>query len=185
MLSQKKKESKFPKMIPEKKIGVLKELKSCDRIFKGEPLVKQNMPTYNRKTDKVTREHYREHLDWMGNQDLCCLECGTRQNLELHHPVPQDNRTVVPFCSYCHRGEEKNIVDNKRGRAIKSPEDKGYESLLHKPSNGTFAVTLGYSLHNRTRSGEFNKKWNMDELLKTAESFVVFHENEIGRKLKK
>ena len=106
--------------------------------------------TDNRKADKVKRGDHKDYLQWLKHQPLQCLECGTLHNIELHHVDSQDDRTVVPFCSYCHRGDERQkriIYDTVHGNALAS-------------------VLKGFYLHRGTRSAEFRKKWT-DEILLT------------------
>ena len=120
---------------------------------KAAKLEKPNMPTDNRKANKVKRSQHRDYLEYFHAQGHECLECGTRVNIEAHHVVSQDNRTVVPFCSYCHRG------DDRQGRVFAN-----YEPLQN------FVNTIkGYYLHRGTRSAEFMEKWTDEKLLKIAD----------------
>lgn len=110
----------------------------------------------NRKKDKVKRGDYKEYVAWFHEQPLQCLECGTLYDIEADHINPQDDRTIVPFCSYCHRG------DNLRGRK--------FLILPVGNANNTFDfVTVGYYRTRGTRTAEFKAKWSDEVLLKIAE----------------
>lgn len=120
---------------------------------KAAKLEKPNMPTDNRKADKVKRSQHREYLEYFHVQGHACLECGTKANIEAHHVVPQDNRTITPFCTFCHRGDER------QGRKI----------LNNMQYNTKMDVAKGYYLHRGTRSAEFSEKWTDEKLLEIAD----------------
>lgn len=177
MLAKTKKQPKFPKNIPEKNSQVLKDFKSCDRIFNKNDSLKKNLNLIdNRKNSRITKKHFREHLVWMGNLPLRCLECGTMHNIELHHMIPQDNRTVVPFCSYCHRG------DLKDSREILIKE---YFPPVNGFSNFKNIVIEGYYMHRGTESARFNRKWDEEILFVISNAYLEEHKKEIGKELKK
>lgn len=127
---------------------------------KSAKLEKPNMPIDNRKANKVKRSQHRDYLEYFHAHGHECLECGTRANIEAHHVVPQDNRTVVPLCSYCHRGDN-------RDNCFICEDDNGV------PGNAPFAVVKGYYLHRGTRSAEFREKWTDEKLLEIADGLYA------------
>ena len=129
---------------------------------KAAKLEKPNMPTDNRKANKVKRSQRRDYLEYFHAHGHECLECGTRANIEAHHVVPQDNRTVVPFCSYCHR------LHNKNGALIVEYDDGN--------GNTPFSVLKGYCMHHGTKSAEFRAKWNDKKLLEIANKLYKEYE---------
>lgn len=123
---------------------------------KKEPLKKHFTHVDNRKQGKVKRSDHKEYVEWLKQQPLECLECGSLHSTELHHVDPQDSRTCVVFCSYCHRGDlrDKRHIINDKSQPV---------------ANCLNYVTKGYYLHRGTKSKVFKSKWSDDILLKIAE----------------
>jgi hypothetical protein len=162
MLQKKKKQPKFPKNIGGKKAD----------------LKKPNMPVDTRKFGNVKRGDHRDYLSWFHNQCFTCLECSS-PFIEADHINPQDDRTVVPFCSYCHRGDER------QGRPVLAPSGATKERFeaLHlgdMPRNTYHFVTKGFYRTRGTRMAEFKKRWPDDVLLKIAQSYHQKYLNEKG-----
>lgn len=162
MLQKKKKQPKFNKKIVGKRVD----------------LKKPNLPVDNRKSGKVKRGDYRDYLLWFHSQPLKCLECGS-PFFEADHINPQDDRTVVPFCSYCHRGDERE------NRHILSPSSSSRErfNALHlssSPRNTFHFVTKGFYRTRGTRTSEFKERWPDDVLLKIAAGYYRQYQNEKG-----
>jgi len=132
-------------------------------LDKKAPLVKNVGIVDNRKKDKVKRGDHKKYMAWFHKQGFECLECGTKYNIEADHIDPQDDRTVVPFCSYCHRGDNKNncYIDDSS----------------EKPGNTPFAVSKGYYRTRGTRTAEFKAKWSDEILLKIAANIYKRFEN--------
>lgn len=120
---------------------------------KKEPKLKKSVPAKQAKLEKnFTHHDNREkkgfkdakYLEWFHQQGFRCLECETPHFIEAHHVHRPDDRTVVPFCSYCHRGDEN------QNRPIVKP----YFSLALR--NSTTSVIKGYFLHRGTESHAFS-----------------------------
>lgn len=118
---------------------------------KAAKLEKQNLPTKKNK-NKVKRSDHRNYLEYFHQQGHKCIVCGTDKNIEAHHCVPSDNRTIVSLCSYCHRGDERE------GRRIQAGAYRNTRAIVGK----------GYFCHRGSESKAFRHNFPDEYLMQIA-----------------
>lgn len=132
----------------------------------------------------MSKTYYDIHKE-LKDREKVCVNCGTRENIEIHHIVPlsmggaNTKENTVFLCTECHyKAHGANIgkwnVGRHTGRPrVEKPDNA--ELVIEKYLHGEISGLEGFKLLGIKRGQKFTKIWFVEEYLKEKGIKEVIH----------